>query len=371
MSDFAGVLVVDLGSGMVKAGRAEAEMPSAHFSAIVGVPKYDVVMAGSESETAFVGPEAQEKRGVLSISYPVQSGIILDWRMGEQLLEYLFSRELKIDPQEFRVLVATAPDAPATNQARLVTTLFERFEVAGCQLVSSAELVMAAAGSSTGLVVDIGDGVCTVVPVVEGRQVLAAVVRSDLGGHTVTEAMQTTLLEEGIDLRRTSAGFEIARSVKEQVCFVAADYAQETERGQAAAAELPDGTVIRPAVSRFKAPEILLNPGLLGYEGQGLAALVNEAIGKADPAHRAALWNNVVLAGGTSALPGLKERLAAELTTLSPKEKITVVTAHQDSRYATWKGGAILAQRPGFADRWITRALYEEHGPDAALTATA
>lgn len=370
MSDFAGALVMDLGSGMVKAGRAEDAMPSAHFPAIVGVPKFDVVMAGAESKTAYVGPEAQEKRGVLSISYPVKSGIISNWRMAEQLLEYLFSNELRIDPQEFRVLAATAPDAPAEHQARLMTTLFEQFEVAGCQLVSSAELVMAAAGSSTGLVVDIGDGVCTVVPVVEGQQVLAAVVRSDLGGYTVTQAMQTTLAEEGIDLTTSNASVEVVRSVKEQVCFVAADYAQETERGQAAAVELPDGNVIRPAVSRFKAPEVLFDPGLFGLEMQGLAALVNEAIGKADPAHRAALWNNVVLAGGTSALPGLKERLAAELTTLSPKEKITV-TVPQDSRYATWKGGSILAQRPGFADRWITRALYEEHGPDAALTATS
>ncbi|WP_282694953.1 actin family protein [Streptomyces sp. CC208A] len=370
MSDFAGALVVDLGSGMVKAGRAEDEMPSAHFPAIVGVPKSDVVMAGSESKTAYVGTQAQEKRDVLTINYPVKSGIIEDWRMAEQLLEHLFSHELTIDPQDFRVLAATAPNAPAEHQERLVTILFERFEVAGCQLVSSAELVMATAGSSTGLVVDIGDGFCTVVPVVEGRQVRTAVVRSDLGGNVVTEAMQTSLAEEGIDLRTSSASFEVVRSVKEQVCFVAADYAQETERGQAAAVELPDGTVIRPTVSRFKAPEILFDPQLFGYQTQGLAALVSEAIGKADPAHRAALWNNVVLAGGTSALPGLKERLAAELTTLSPKEKITV-TVPQDSRHATWKGGSILAQRPGFADRWITAALYEEHGPEAALTATA
>lgn len=56
-------LVVDNGSGMVKAGLAGNDAPSAVFPSIVGRPKHQGIMVGMQDKECYVGDEAQSKRG--------------------------------------------------------------------------------------------------------------------------------------------------------------------------------------------------------------------------------------------------------------------------------------------------------------------
>ena len=71
-------LVIDNGSGMVKAGFAGDDAPSAVFPSIIGRPRHHCAMVGVKKES-FIGDEAQAHRGMLALRYPIEHGIVTNW----------------------------------------------------------------------------------------------------------------------------------------------------------------------------------------------------------------------------------------------------------------------------------------------------
>merc|ERR1711990_1089796 len=150
----AAALVVDNGSGMVKAGFAGDDAPRAVFPSVVGRPKYPGVMGGMGNKDAYVGAEAQSKRGILCMKYPIEHGIITAWGDMEKVWHHTFNNELRISPDESPILHSEAPLNPKANREKMTQIVFETFNAPATYICIQAVLSLYASGRTTGLVLD-------------------------------------------------------------------------------------------------------------------------------------------------------------------------------------------------------------------------
>ena len=322
---------------------------------------------GSDGITYLIGHDAHDKRGILSLSYPLEHGVVDNWDDMEKVWAHCFNNELRILSDERPVLITEAPLNPRINKEKMTQIFFESFNVPAFYVAIQAVLSLYSKGDVTGVVFDSGDGVTHIVPVFEGYALSHAIPRINIAGRDITEHLIRLMLSRGINMR-TTAEKEVARLMKEKLCFVAVDYAEACEKAAKdehleKSYELPDGQVVHIGIERFMAPEVLFQPGLMGYDVAGVHEAADRCIKQCDLDVRSALYGNIMLSGGTTMYDGIEERLHKELSMRAPTSAKVRIHAPPERKYSVWIGGSILSNLATFQQNWVTKEEYEETGP--------
>jgi len=373
-------IVCDNGTGFVKCGYAGSNFPAHIFPSMIGRPlmRYEEEFKNVELKDIMVGDECSTHRSMLDISYPVENGIVQDWKGMINLWDYTFHQRLKIDPKEHKILLTEPPMNPKENQKKMLQNMFETYHFEAAKVSIQAMLVLYAQGLLTGVVVDSGDGVTHIVPVWEGICPPTLIKRLNVAGRHMTRYLIKLLQVRGYAFNR-SADFETVRQIKEQFCYVGHDLEVESRLALETTVlmqsyTLPDGRVIKLGRERYEAAEVLFKPSLIDVEGDGVHEMLFNMIQDADIDLRPAFYKHIVLSGGSTMYPGLPSRLEKEMRRLylekvlkNDKKKLSKFKLRIEDpprrKHMVFLGGSVLADimkdRPEF---WISKAEWSEHG---------
>lgn len=365
MGDEGSAIILDSGSQFTKIGYSGEDEPKSIYHTIQGRPNFQELIA-AESKDVYIGNDAYKNRGLLSYKYPIKRGTIDKWEDWCSVLKYGFESELRVDPTEYPVHITEPIQAPAKQRVDLLKYFFEKLEVPAFYISNQALQSVYATGNTTGLAIEVGDGITQIVPVSNGFTLKHASCKVELAGRDVTEFLMDTIYLGNHNISDCAA-FEIVREMKEKVCRVGLDYETDLKSyqgkdGKSEMYKLPDGHTYEVKHQCLMASEILFQPKLDCRDIPGQHWFAKECINKADIDLRPELCSLINFSGGGSMLNGFTERFQQELQSLLPEDCTVNINAPDDRKDLCWLGGSVLTSLESFDSMWITKEEYEEYG---------
>ena len=281
------VIIFDNGSGYLKAGLSNKEIPMCTIPAIIGrpMPGFKQKEADVELKPEMIGDEVTPVRSLLELTYPMEEGIIKNDGDMALLWDYVLNTKLglvKGDLKSRKLLMTEAPNNPTKNKEKMAQILFEKIGIGFFNIEPQAKMTLYCEGGETGVILDSGDGVTHVIPIAKNYVLQHQIKRLDIAGRHITNYLTRLMQIKGYAFNST-ADFEIVRELKEKYCFVSCDIDQDRKLDQETTyynsyTKLPDGRKIRISCEKFEAPEILFQPHLVQNEQPGVHEILYNCI---------------------------------------------------------------------------------------------
>ncbi|KAH0788078.1 Actin, gamma [Histomonas meleagridis] len=352
-------IVIDNGSYLIRAGLSGEPEPA------VSVPPYIGSKRKHKSEEInyYIGHDALRRKNTKSVTCPIENRTIVDYESIEQIWKEIIQNKLKLKPEEHPVLITESPYATKISRERSIEIMMEKFQVPSYYSTFPEILSLYHSGQTTGLVIDAGLTSVNILPIFECYAMTHILSKLDIGGFHINEALKKLLSQSDITLQKSSES-KILRDIKEKYCYVALDVDAEMQKAEylnefAIKYPISNDNEIALSTQRFKCTEPLFDPPMVQVQQPGLPILVNETLDKCGDL-RAHFCSNILLAGGTSMLPGLSERLKKDVSKLA--ETNLRIMAPKNRDISAWIGGSVLASLATFSQMWITKEEYDETG---------
>ena len=309
-----GIVVMDLGSCYCRAGFRGQEKPATCFPSCFA-KKGDSIIWGKEDDDL--------KK---YIKYPIRNinnwNNVFYWDDIENLYEYIFSNQLRIDPEKQILVTTKFRNCEIDGVDKMCQILFEYFNVSGLYIADQSFLSLISSGKYNGIVIDIGYNKTKIVPIFDGSILSHAITTLSFGGNDITK--------EGFSTHY-----------------------------------LPDGKEIK--VDDEWAIDALFKPSLIVKNEKGIGEALINSIEKCDKDIEKNFYENIHLSGGIfenlwiGGKNGFKERIKDSLNYIKKKEYKDSICI--ENRGSAFYGGTILSSTSYFnKDMYVTKEDWQEYG---------
>ncbi|KAJ3424892.1 actin-5c-related [Anaeramoeba flamelloides] len=339
-------VIIDNGTGSIKAGFGGEEFPHYVFPTVVGYPK---------EGKKFIGDQLSKSKTKLKLVYPIKRGLITKWQEMEELWDYTFKQKLKVEPENARLFLTEPPLETNENREKKCQVLFETFGLNSLALNIQPVLSLYSFSKQNGVVLEIG----TVIP--------ETINKLHLGGKDITKYLIKLLNEEKKEEKKLcfEGDWDLIKTIKEKMCFVSTNpNIEENKRPlkQLTKTFQSKNSTFTLSKNRYLATEILFNPQLIKRENEpNITSLITKSVEQCDERIHSEIYHSIVITGGSSGFNGLKERVEMELKTLLGNRSFNVILP-VDTTISAWVGASMLSVAQNFQESWFTKQQYNEMG---------
>ena len=369
-------IIIDIGSGEVKAGFSGEENPKLIFKNYFGEPKYKKVLHSYDNEGAkeqYIGYDCDRYVGLIKLRYPVNHGVFEQEKDIFSIFNHIYSK-LNINSQEIKehpVLITEPILNPRINREKISQLLFDNLGVPALFFASQPILSLFSTSVTSGIILESGEGVTQSCVVFEGYSIPFSFERYNYGGKDVTEYLKNMLKKRGYNFYN-STEIKLVNDIKEKMCYLETNKradlvnAKKSVNKKLSQYYLPDGNNITIYDEITLAPEILFNPEYIGKEYLSFPQMIINSIDKIDIELRKKTYESIWLSGGNTAFKDLNHRLNDELKTIFGKNFAINILENEkiNPQYRCWVGGNIISTLEIFKKMWVTRSEWKENGSE-------
>uniref|UniRef100_G1L1Y5 Actin like 8 n=1 Tax=Ailuropoda melanoleuca TaxID=9646 RepID=G1L1Y5_AILME len=357
-------IIIDHGSGFLKAGLSGWNEPQMVFPSIVNyVPCRENP-----------GPSYAQRRVSLGIdichpdtfSYPIQRGRILNWEGVEHIWSFVLERHRR-EHEDFPVMVTESPLKEPADRRKTLEIMFELQDVPSILLADQLEMSLYASGLLTGVVVDSGYGLTRVQPFHLGRPLRPSGKTLEFAGQDLTAYLFRSLFKEDCN-RHNLFQLETVATTQMSKCYVPQNLAEALDFRQSLPSgsdenntyQLPDGTPVELTPMQRLAPEMFFSPQVFDLQGPSISQAVVDAILACEAAMHPLLTSHVMACGGNTLYPGFTKRLYKELIADHFSSTKATMWVGSNRNFSVWLGASVVAHLSSYKSEWMTKEEYEE-----------
>lgn len=370
-NDYLRPLIIDIGSDTFRMGFGGGDFPDIIAPSVyVDVSDFlftsdvidgleDIYM-DSDISKHYVGHDALKYQNILRIHEFIKEknySILMKF-----FIHYYYKLQI---PQEFEfkqpIIIITPFFLSELEKTKLQEIFLHSLQFPSLLFLSESQAILSTLQKTSGVIINLGESSSHISSFFHGFTNIMARDMFPIAGKDLTTYLLNLILGKIGSGKQIYLDKVIAKEIKEKLSLCVMDPIEEMKSVKEGLTkydrtiDLPDGTKLKINSERFMLSEPLMNPKIIHIDYIGLAEAISKVIKTWDRENWEELLPNIILAGGTSLIIGLNERLEYELKKYFSerlKSKIKVIAASGRENMG-WIGASILYLKEQLTKGWI------------------